>query len=94
MWWPFKKRVVETVVAVDPVGGVTITEDEETIGVRERSVMSGRKVRILKALIDVVADEDLDAVLLANMTALRGLGYNLRDEPEALLEALKRSFYA
>lgn len=88
--WPFNNR--KPYVDAAPEITVTETEDTEIITERVRSEADGAKLEVLHALLDITASEDLDAVWVTLLTELAGRGYNLVDEPKALLERLKRQF--
>jgi hypothetical protein len=64
-------------------------DQTEIVTKRERTTIADvRKVAIMKDLLDIIADEDLDAVFLAMLENVKGLGYKLRGTPEELLEAV------
>jgi len=69
--------------------GITITENTKVITRRNRTPVDMAKVEVMSALLDVVASEDLDALFVAMLSEVRSRGYNLKDEPEALLVRLK-----
>jgi len=70
--------------------GIKVVETEEIITRRERSELNASNIAILKDLLDIVAEEDVDKVFVSLLSELRDLGYRLQDEPQALLERLKR----
>lgn len=93
--WPFSnKRRVACIptCTIDSESGICIVDTEEVITRRDRLPIDAVKLEILHALLDVVANEDLDAVFVSLLSEVSDLGYNLQDEPEALLAQVKRSF--
>lgn len=69
-----------------------VIEKEEIITERERCEASAYKISILNDLLRVIAEEDVDAVLLAMLTTIKERGYKLQAEPEALLETINAQF--
>lgn len=93
--WPFSKTSILDVLpsrASNTDCKVTETEATEIITARMRAEADNAKLEVLHALLDITASEDLDAVWVTLLTELAGRGYNLVDEPKALLERLKRQF--
>ena len=69
-----------------------IIEKTEVITERERCEASAHKINILNDLLKVIAEEDVDAVLLAVLTIAKDRGYKLKAEPEVLLETINAQF--
>ena len=89
--WPKKVKIGGlNVKTFEP--GITVTENEEIITHRNRCAVDEAKLEILRALFIVVANEDLDALFVTILSELRDLGYNLKDEPQALLARLKKQY--
>ena len=55
--------------------------------------MNAKKVEILKALLDILAEDDINTVFLKWLSGIRDLGYKLQNEPEVLLKNLE-NYYA
>jgi hypothetical protein len=106
--WPFRdkqKQKPETVTVLRseeleiPIDkfeseneGITFTNQKEIITHRFRSKEDLTKLKILKALLDIIGSEDIDSMFVTMLEEMRKLGYNLQGEPEALLEELKRQY--
>jgi len=69
-----------------------VIEKAEVITERKRSEVNAYKVSVLNDLLKVIAEEDVDAVLLAVLTAVKNRGYKLQAEPEALIETINAQF--
>lgn len=69
-----------------------VIEKIEVITERKRSEVSAYKVSILNDLLKVIAEEDVDAVLLAVLTTVKDRGYKLKAEPEVLIETINAQF--
>jgi len=72
------------------VTGIKVTRDEQVVTTRTRSKAEEAKLAILKDLLDIIGSEDIDSMFIAMLDEARSRGYNLRDEPEALLHRLNR----
>ena len=73
-------------------GDISMVEQTEVITERLRSPADTAKVETMVWLLGKVANEHLDSVFVTLLTECKALGYNLVDEPGALLERLKRQF--
>jgi hypothetical protein len=91
--WPFKSKPEKITLVEQTDCGCEITHTEEVVR-RVRSNADREKLDILIALLNVIASEDLDAMFVAILTEAHASGYNLQDEPQALLERLKRRCHA
>ena len=72
--------------------GISMVKQTETITERLRSPADAAKVETMVWLLGKIANEHLDSVFVTLLQECKDLGYNLVDEPGALLERLKRQF--
>ena len=69
-----------------------VEEHIEVITERDRGPADAAKVETMVWLLGKIANEHLDPVFVTLLQECKDLGYNLVDEPQALLERLKRQF--
>jgi calcineurin-like phosphoesterase family protein len=65
---------------------ITVTKEEEVISTRKRSEANEKKIVVLKAFLDIIGEEDVDTFFLSTLQTAKERGYNLQEEPEALLQ--------
>lgn len=73
-------------------GDISLVEQIETITERDREPADTAKVETMVWLLGKLANEHLDDMFVTVLTEAQVLGYNLAEEPRALLERLKRQF--
>ncbi len=92
--WPFKARKKQSNPApttiTREIGGVRVVKEDRVITSRVRTTADAAKLDILKSFLDIIGSEDIDPMFVAVLTEAQHLGYNLKDEPEALLHRLNR----
>ena len=95
--WPFKKKqpaaksIPASIPTTREIGGIKIVREDRIITQRPRSEADLTKLEILKALLDIIGSEDIDSMFVAMLEEARALGYNLKDDPQTLLQRLKRT---
>lgn len=67
---------------------MTVTREDVVVSGRTRTEENQDKVNVMKAFLDIVAEEDVDTMFLSMFNTAKEIGYNLTDEPEALLQRL------
>jgi hypothetical protein len=67
---------------------MTIDVTEEVVSKRERSESNANKIIVLKAFLDIVAEEDVDSFFITVLNEAQSLGYRLKNTPEKLCEEL------
>jgi hypothetical protein len=82
----------EAIEEASRLTNITVTKTTEVIKKRDRSPANLYKVEILRDFLNLMGEEDVDSVFVTLLTEMQNLGYNLQDEPGALLERIKRQF--
>lgn len=86
----------ETELLVDSLNeaGVPVTETEVVITVRERTPANAEKIAILKDLLDVIDEEEVDKFFLAIIDTAVAVGLNFKADPVVLLQTIERKHQA
>jgi hypothetical protein len=72
--------------------GIQIVHKTEKVTIRERTPANKFKVEAMKDFLDVIGDEDVDKFFLDMMETAKKLGYNLKEEPRAILNTIEKGF--
>ena len=70
---------------------IVVTETTEVIMPRDRSESGKKMAEIMKDIVDLVPDTELEALLGMTLNWMKDNEYNLQDTPENLIAKLRSS---